>query len=101
FRPAYNVEYSTTCDGQVVVGVDVVTVGNDQGQMPPMLDQIENRFEERPKEVLVDGGFAKLEDIEKVQAGGKSKVYAPVAKPKRDSVNRYEAKATDSEEVAE
>jgi transposase len=101
FRPAYNVEYSTACDGQVVVGVEVVTVGSDQGQMPPMLDQIENRFEQRPNEVLVDGGFAKLEDIEKVQAGGKCKVYAPVAKPKKDSVNRHEAKATDSEEVAE
>ena len=101
FRPAYNVEYSTTCNGQAVVGVDVVTVGSDQGQMPPMLDQIEDRFEHRPKEVLVDGGFAKLEDIETVQAGGKCKVYAPVAKPKRDTVDRHEPKATDSEEVAE
>jgi transposase len=35
FRPAYNVEYATTCDGQVVVGVEVVTVGSDHGQMPP------------------------------------------------------------------
>ena len=35
FRPAYNVEYSTTCNGQVIVGVDVVTVGSDQGQLPP------------------------------------------------------------------
>jgi transposase len=101
FRPAYNVEYSTTCDGQVVVGVDVVTVGSDQGQMPPMLDQIEDRFEQRPNEVLVDGGFANLEDIEKVQAGGKCKVYAPVAKPRKETVDRHEPKATDSEEVAE
>ena len=68
FRPAYNVEYATTCDGQVVVGVDVVTVGSDQGQMPPMLDQIEGRFRRRPKEVLVDGGFANLKDIEGVQS---------------------------------
>jgi transposase len=101
FRPAYNVEYATTCDGQVVVGVDVVTVGSDQGQMPPMLDQIEARFEQRPKEVLVDGGFANLEDIENVQAGGKCKVYAPVSKPKKETVDRYEPKATDSPEVAE
>ena len=61
FRPAYNIEYATACDGQVIVGVDVVTVGSDQGQMPPMLDQIEDRFGQRPKEVLVDGGFANLE----------------------------------------
>ena len=66
-----------------------------------MLDQIEDRFERRPKEVLVDGGFANLEDIEKVQAGGKCKVYTPVAKPKKDTVDRHEPKATDSEGVAE
>jgi transposase len=101
FRPAYNVQYSTVCDGQVIVGVDVVTVGNDQGLLPPMLDQIENRFEQRPQEVLVDGGFAKLADIEKVQAEGRCKVYAPVAKPKKDTVDRHEPKATDSAEVGE
>jgi transposase len=100
FRPAYNVEYGTTCDGQVVVGVDVVTVGSDQGQMPPMLDQIEDRFGRRPKEVLVDGGFANLEDIEEVQSGGECKVFAPVAKPRKDTVDRHEPKATDSEGVA-
>jgi transposase len=100
FRPAYNVEYATTCDGQVVVGVDVVTVGSDHGQMPPMLDQIEDRFERRPKEVLVDGGFVDLEDIEAVQSGGKCKVFAPVAKPRKEMVDRHEPKATDSEEVA-
>ncbi len=101
FRPAYNVEYGTTCEGQAVVGVDVVTVGSDQGQMPPMLDQIEDRFRQRPKEVLVDGGFANLEDIENVQAGGKCKVYAPVSKPKKGTVDRHVPKATDSAEVAE
>jgi transposase len=101
YRPAYNVEYGTACRGQVVVGVDVVTAGSDQGQLPPMLEQIENRFEQRPKEVLVDGGFAKLQDIEKVQEGKKCKVYAPVSKPKKDAVDRHEPKATDSEEVAE
>ena len=101
FRPAYNVEYSTTCEGKVVVGVDVVTVGSDQGQMPPLLDQIEGRFARRPKAVLVDGGFAKREDIERVQADGKCTVSAPVAKPKKETVDRHEPKATDSEGVAE
>jgi hypothetical protein len=101
FRPAYNIEYSTACDGLVVVGVGVVTVGSDQGQMPPMLDQVESRFGLRPSEVRVDGGFARLQDIEEVQGGGTCKVYAPVAKPRKDSVDRYEPKATDGEGVAE
>jgi transposase len=83
YRPAYNVEYSTACQGQAIVGVDVITVGSDMGQLPPMLDQIENRFEQYPKEALVDGRVASLKDIEEVQ-GGKKKcvVYAPVSNPK-------------------
>ena len=102
YRPAYNIEYGTACRGQVIVGVDVVTQGSDQGQLPPMLDQIEKRFGERPKEALVDGGFANHKDIADVQ-GRKKKctVYAPVAKPKKEGVDRHEPKATDSEEVAE
>jgi transposase len=101
FRPAYNVEFGTTCRDQVIVGVDVVTTGSDQGQMLPMLDQIEERFEQRPKEVLADGGFVKLDDIANAQAVGGCKVYMPVPKPKNDTVDRYEPKATDSKEVAQ
>jgi transposase len=102
YRPAYNIEYATACQGQAIVGVDVIMVGSDQGQLPPMLDQIENRFGQRPKEALVDGRVASLKDIEKVQ-GGKKKctVYAPVDKPKKEGVDRYAPKATDSKEVAE
>ena len=101
FRPAYNVEYGTACAGQVVVGVDVVTGGRDQGQLPPRLDALDDRFQQRPKEVLVDGGFAKLADIAKVPAGGPCQVDAPVAKPKKATVERQEPKATDRAEVAE
>ena len=32
---------------------------------------------------------------------GECKVYAPVAKPRKETVDRHEPKATDSEEVAE
>lgn len=102
YRPAYNIQYSTTCQGQVTVGVDVLTQGNDQGQLSGMLNQIENRFEQRPGEALVDGGFASLKDIEKVQSGKqKCRVYAPVAKPKKEGVDRHQPKARDSEAVAE
>ena len=102
YRPAYNVQYSTACGSRVVVGSDVVMVGNDQGQLPPMLDQIEQRFEQRPKEALVDGGFVRLQDIEELQSGAKpTTVYAPVPQPKKEGVQRYQAKRGDTAEVAE
>jgi transposase len=105
YRPAYNIQFSTTCDQQVIVGVDAVMTGSDQGQLPPMLDQIEERFKQRPKEALVDGGFANHDDIQAVQSGEGEKtackVYAPVPKPKKEGVDRHAPHAGDSPEVAE
>lgn len=102
YRPAYNVQFSTTCRGQVIVGVEVVKEGTDQGQLPPMLAQVEGRFGERPKEALVDGGFANHADITAVQGGPNGcVVYAPVPAPKKEGVDRHAAKPGDSPEVAE
>src|SRR5207253_288804 len=64
YRPAYNIQFSTTCADQVIVGVQVLTVGSDLGQIAPLVEQVHERFNEYPKEVLVDGGLAKYEDIE-------------------------------------
>jgi transposase len=99
FRPAFNVEYATATDGQVIVAVNVITVGSDMGQVTPMLDQIEARFGERPKEGLADGGFAKQEDIEEAQRRGTT-MYVPVAEPKDPGRDPHEPLAGDSAEVA-
>ncbi len=102
FNPAYNVQFATDTKTQVIVGVEVLSVGSDQGQMGPMVEQIANRYDEVPGAMLVDGGFAKHEDIEAVsQAEGGSTVYAPVPKPKDPKVDRYAPHAQDSEKVAE
>lgn len=77
FRPAYNVQFATTTAGGVIVGVDVTNQGTDAAQMPPMLEQIEQRFEQKPKEMLVDGGFATVEAIDRAERDGTT-VYAPV-----------------------
>jgi len=86
FRPAHNVQFATDTESQVITGVDVVNTGSDQGQMSPMVEQHRDRYEKVPDEMLVDGGFAKHEDIEKVSlAKPGTKVYAPVQKPKKDA----------------
>jgi transposase len=100
YRPAYNVQFSTTCADQVIVGVQVLTVGSDMGQVAPMVEQVHERFGEYPQEVLVDGGFAKHEDIEAVEAKGEGcTVYAPVPAPKDPQQDRYQPRAGDSEVI--
>ena len=82
FRPAFNVQFATSCADQLILGVDVINTGSDQGQMLPMLDQLEQRFGKLPTELLVDGGFAAFGAIEEATGRGVC-VYAPVKKGKQ------------------
>ena len=77
FRPAYNVQLATTTAGGAIVGVAVTNAGTDGAELPPMLDQIERRFDGRPAEVLVDGGFATTDAIDTAERDG-TRVYAPL-----------------------
>ena len=99
YRPAYNVQYAAATDGQVVVGVGVLTTGSDMGQIAPMLAQIHQRFDVYPDETLADGGFAKHRDIEQTAARGTT-LYVPVPAPKDKKRDRHEALPRDSEVIA-
>lgn len=115
FRPAYNIQFATDGDSQVIVGVETVTVGSDMGQLAPMVEQVESRCNRAPDEWLVDGGYPKHEQIDAVS--GKTILYAPVPEPKRmkedksqdhsddqdekkPPVDKYTPKENDSEAVA-
>jgi transposase len=100
FRPAYNVQLSADCGSQVIVAVAVTTSGSDMGQLLPLTEQIHTRHAVYPHEMLVDGGFAKHQDIEKLerQCGG-CQVYAPVPEPKDAQQDRYAPHPGDSAEI--
>jgi transposase len=101
FRPAYNVQFSTATDSQVIVGVGVETTGSDAGQMVPMMEQVKGRYESVPGEVLVDGGFAQHDQIEAVSGPAMGcTVYAPVPEPRGPRVDRHAPKPGDSAAVA-
>lgn len=100
FRPAYNGQFAVDTETQIVVGVEVSNSGSDQGQLVPMLDQLQERYGVIPSESLVDGGFAGLKDIEKASELG-TEVYAPVAKPKDKTRDPYVPLATDSPAIAQ
>ena len=87
FRPAYNVQFATTTDSQIITGMEVTNLGSDRGELTPMLEQHQQRYEQVPGEGLVDGGFVVKAEIEKAEAMGTT-VYAPVQAskdPERDA----------------
>jgi transposase len=100
FRPAFNVQLATDADCRVIVGCDVTNVGNDMGQMPPMIAQIEHRTGKAPVSYLVDGGFAKHEAIDAVTQRG-VQVLAPVPATRKADADPHVPKITDSAAVAE
>ncbi len=89
YRPAYNVGLATTTVGGIIAGADVTNQGSDSGQLAPMAEQLEARYGAKPKEVLADGGFATLDDIQAMHADHQVVVYAPV----KDEQKKREAGA--------
>ena len=82
FRPAYNGQFAVDTKTQIIVGVDVSNLGSDQDKMPPMVEQMKERYSKVPSEMLVDGGFASHDAIENVSGDEGCTVYAPVQKPR-------------------
>jgi transposase len=102
YRPGYNVQFSTETQSQIIVGVDVTNVGNDQEQLVPMLDQLRKRYGRTPAEVLVDGGFTALKAIEQATQAG-CLVYGSIKgedKQLRTGTDPYAKKKRDSTAVA-
>jgi transposase len=100
FRPAFNVQLATATDSQVITGVDTTNAGGDLGQMTPMIQQHVQRYGEKPKEALVDGGFAKLDDIDEAEQGGTT-VYAPVRPPRGSARDAHTPRSDDTPAVAQ
>jgi transposase len=76
YRPAYNGQFASDPQTQVIVAVDIDTTGSDHGLIGPMQKQIGQTYGQSPQQYLVDGGFTKLEDIETAHAKG-IEVFAP------------------------
>jgi hypothetical protein len=83
---------------QIEMHWTVTNAGNDLEQLPPMLEQITERYGRPPEEVLVDGGFASRTSIEEATALG-STVYAPLKEEKQQLAagkDPYAAKPKDT-----
>jgi len=81
FRPSYNVQFATDTASGIVVGVEVINRGTDWEELPPMIDQVRQRYGQVPAQVLVDGGFARFDSVIAAEKRG-CQVFAPVPSPK-------------------
>jgi hypothetical protein len=100
-RPAMNVQFASDGDAQMVVTVEVTSQGSDNGLMKPMYDDVCERYGVSPKDYLVDGGFAKNDDITHVESAGTA-VLAPLCAEQKQldaGEDPYAARAKESDEM--
>ena len=102
-RPAYNVQFSTATEGLVITGVIVNNIGSDAGGMDPMVQQHVERFGTPPEEMLTDGGFSTIDDIENVERNYQTVVYTPIKeeeKKRAKGMDPFAPSPRDSEIIA-
>ena len=97
FRPAYNIHLVTDTASRVIVAVDVDDHGTDLHAMVPLAEQIEQRFDQGPKQWLADGGCTSLGNIDQM-AGRGCQVYAPL-RERRSGRKSSEVRRSDSDAV--
>ena len=69
-----------------------------------MLQQLAERYGQKPEEAVVDGGFASLKDIEEAAEKHHCRVYAPLKDEKKQTAagqDPYARKSGDSNAVAD
>lgn len=98
YNAAYNVQFCSDTESQVIVGVDMLQEGVDQGQLTPMLEQITQRYQLTPDEYLVDGGYVSAQQIDAAEI--QSTIYAPVPERTRDKLGPHEPHPKDTARVA-
>lgn len=69
-RPAVNVQFASDSEARVIVGVEVSNDGTDGSKLPPMLDQIEDRYGIIPKRALVDSAYATKDSVQQSESVG-------------------------------
>lgn len=102
FRPAVNVQFGTDTKNSFIVGVDTTNAGTDNEELPPMMDQLKERYDRIPDKALADGGFASMDAIDSVETRG-CQVFAPVKdadKQQKAGKDPYARKKTDTDATA-
>jgi hypothetical protein len=100
FNPAMNVQFGVDTESRAIVAVDVTNAGSDAGLGTPIREQVEERTGLTVVEQLQDGGYLKVEEIEKAEIEGPV-LYVP-PKPSRNKAKRgseYEPRPSDSQEL--
>ena len=70
YQQCYNAQVAVDGEHQLIVAVDVSSNASDQGQMLPLVDEVEKRHGAEVKTILADSGFCNEDDLSSLEDRG-------------------------------
>ena len=70
FQQCYNAQVAVDGEQQIIVATEVSAQASDQGQMMELLEEVEESFQEIPKQVLADAGYCNEADLQALEERG-------------------------------
>ena len=70
FQQCYNAQVAVDGEQQIIVATQVSAQASDQGQMMGLLEEVEETFEQTPRQVLADAGYCNEADLQALEARG-------------------------------
>jgi transposase len=67
YGPSYNVQISTDAKAKIIVGVGATQSATDASELKPAAERIEANLGEKPKQMVVDGGFTNQSTLEAME----------------------------------
>jgi transposase len=70
FAPSYNAQISTEASHKLIVGAGLSQNSSDYGELLGGVERVQHNLEDKPKQIVVDGGFTSRENILATAAQG-------------------------------
>src|SRR6266436_4081323 len=77
FVQAYNAQAAVDAGAQIIVAHELTQCGNDQRQLVPLIEAIENNLGRKPEQVSADSGYCSEANLEALEAHGIDGYVAP------------------------
>src|SRR6478752_1220776 len=77
FVQAYNAQAAVDAGAQIIVAYELTQCGNDQGELVPLIEAIENNLGRKPVQASADSGYCSESNLEALEAHGVDRYVAP------------------------
>src|SRR6266568_1679353 len=77
FVQAYNAQAAVDAGAQIIVAHELTQCGNDQGQLVPLIEAIENNLGRKPEQASADSGYCSESNLEALEAHSIDGYVAP------------------------